>query len=378
MVVRLTRSRYINRVPRRREAFIFFLRESILIISNLVAFRLPNPQVMSTFPQRFLESWPPEAWHGRVTLVAVSGGADSMALLRVMSDSVDPTGRSKLHVVHVNHGLRGLASDDDQRFVVDSAKSLGLSVHTLSLSAEALSPERTADGLEAAAREARYDFFQEVAQKVEARYLVTAHHQDDQIETVLHRILRGTGIAGLKGIAQARQWLPGVGLVRPLLPFTRNEIIDYLNSISQPWREDATNASHDFTRNKIRNDLLPKLREAFGDQVDQSIYRLSQQATECQAVIDDLVDKLMEDVITIANSSAVHIDLSKLKGARPYLVRELLVRVWREQQWPRQDMTQLHWQKLSELAFGQTDAVADVLPGAIRAVREADVLILKR
>lgn len=378
MVVRLTHSRYINRVPRRREAFIFFLRESILTIQSPAAFRLPNPQDMSTFPKRFLESWPLEAWQGRVTLIAVSGGADSMALLRLMADSTDQPGRDKLHVVHVNHCLRGQASDDDLRFVVDSADSLGVNVHTRSLSAEVFSPGQTTDGLEAAAREARYGFFQEIAHKVEARYLVTAHHQDDQIETVLHRILRGTGIAGLQGMAKARQWLPGVGVVRPLLPFTRSEIIDYLNAIGQPWREDATNAGLDFTRNKIRNDVLPKLRETLGDQVDQSLYRLSQQAAECQAVIDGLVADLLEDTVTFADSSTVRIDLHPLKGVSPYLVRELLVRVWREQNWPRQDMTQLHWQKLSELAFGQADAVADVLPGAIRAAREADVLILKR
>ncbi|QDU74897.1 tRNA(Ile)-lysidine synthase [Bremerella volcania] len=301
-----------------------------------------------------------------------------MALLRLMADSVNQSGREKLWVVHVNHGLRGQASEDDQQFVVESAKSLGLRVRTRSLPADTLSPEQTADGLETAARAARYAFFEEVAREVEARYLVTAHHQDDQIETVLHRILRGTGIAGLSGIATARQWLPGIGLVRPLLPFRRREIVDYLREIDQPWREDATNAGQDFTRNKIRNDLLPKLREDFGEQVEQSLYRLSLQATECQEVINDLVDDLVEAAVTIADSTTVHIDLGKLCDVRPYLVRELLVRIWRDQKWPRQDMTQLHWHKLSELAFGQTDAVADVLPGAIRAAREADVLILRR
>lgn len=301
-----------------------------------------------------------------------------MALLRLMADSVDQAGRSKLCMVHVNHCLRGIASDDDQRFVIEAAKSLGIEVRTKSLAANLLSPGQTADGLEAAARAARYDFFEEVAREVEARYLVTAHHQDDQIETVLHRILRGTGIAGLQGIAKARQWLPGVGLVRPLLPFTRREIVDYLKAIGQPWREDATNAGNDFTRNKIRNDLLPKLRESFGEQVDQSLYRLSLQATECQVVIDDLVDKLLEKAVGLVDPQTVHVDLRKLNDVRPYLVRELFVRIWREQNWPRQDMTQLHWQKLSDLAFGYTDTVANILPGAIRASREADYLILKR
>jgi len=377
MVVRLTRSRYINRVPRRREAFIFFLRESFLTSQN-GPFRGPQPQEMLTLPQRFLENWPPEAWHGRVTLIAVSGGADSMALLRLMADSIRPENKGKLWVVHANHGLRGQDSEEDQRFVVETAQKLGLNVRTRALPPDSLMPEQTSDGLEAAARAARYGFFEEVAREVEARYLVTAHHQDDQVETVLHRILRGTGIAGLQGIAPARQWLPGVGLVRPLLPFTRQEILTYLRTIGQRWREDATNAGQEFTRNKIRNDLLPRLRETFGDQVDQSLNRLSQQAAKCQEVIDDLVDDLFDATVTEASPTTVRVDLRRLKNVRPYLVRELLVRVWQKQNWPRQDMTQLHWQKLSDLAHGRTDAVTDVLPGTIRAAREADFLILKR
>ncbi len=301
-----------------------------------------------------------------------------MALLRLMTDVLDQPSRNKLCVVHVNHGLRGQASDEDQQFVVEAAERLGLKFRTKSLSPEILSPDQTPDGIEAAARSSRYAYFEEVAREVEARYLVTAHHQDDQIETVLHRILRGTGIAGLQGISRARQWLSGVGLVRPMLPFTRLEIIDYLTGIGQPWREDVTNSGIEFTRNKIRNDLLPKLRQDYGDQVDQSLRRLSLQAAECQAVIDELVDGLLESSVDISSPAMVRIDLHKLRGVRPYLLRELLVAVWRKQNWPRQNMTQLHWQKLSELAVVGKDAVTDVLPGTIHAARQADTLILRR
>ncbi|CAE7458332.1 unnamed protein product, partial [Symbiodinium sp. CCMP2456] len=204
---------------------------------------------------------------------------------------------------------------------------------------------------------------------VEARYLVTAHHRNDQIETVLHRVFRVTGVAGLAGIAEAREWLPGVGLVRPLLPFAREEIVAYLNEIDQPWREDATNATNDFTRNQIRNELLPYLREMFGDSIDASIWRLSQQAADCQEVIDDWVCNQMDNAVMFPETAVVHVDLRKLAGERPYLVRELLVAIWRKQQWPRQEMTQQHWQKLSDLVTADTDGVADVLPGTIRAAK---------
>lgn len=233
-------------------------------------------------------------------------------------------------------------------------------------------------GLEAAARSQRYQFFEEVARELSARYLVTAHHRDDQVETAFHRILRGTGISGLKGMATAREWMPGVGLVRPLLPFTRQEIMTYLNSIGQPWREDASNASSDFTRNKIRNQLLPLLREEFGSQVDQSLWRLTQQAAECQAVIDDLIDDLYQTSVEMANEGPIRIDLRKLKSVRPYLIQELMVRIWIEQNWSRQEMTQTHWQKLSDLVWSETEDVSDVLPGNIHARSDGDFLILDR
>ncbi len=333
---------------------------------------------MTHFSQQFLEHWPQDAWAGRPMLVAVSGGADSIALLRLLADALSAEQRKRLFVVHLNHGLRGDESDADQQFVRETAERLGVNVRTRKLAAGTLANSGHGDGIEAAARSARYAFFREIAQEVEARYLVTAHHRNDQIETVLHRVFRGTGVAGLAGIAEAREWLPGVGLVRPLLPFAREEIVAYLNEIDQPWREDATNATNDFTRNQIRNELLPYLREMFGDSIDASIWRLSQQAADCQEVIDDWVCNQMDNAVMFPETAVVHVDLRKLAGERPYLVRELLVAIWRKQQWPRQEMTQQHWQKLSDLVTADTDGVADVLPGTIRAVRENDRLILSR
>lgn len=218
----------------------------------------------------------------------------------------------------------------------------------------------------------------EVAKEVEARYLVTAHHRDDQAETILHRILRGTGIAGLAGIHAAREWMPGVGLVRPLLPFSRAEIIDYLHSIDQPWREDATNVSTEFTRNRIRHDLLPHLRETYGDQIEQSLVRLGQQALDCQQMIDAQVDFLWEKGVEATFPQTVKIATGKLTDVHPYLVRELFVRVWDHQSWSRQDMTQLHWHKLSALVAGENATRAETLPGNIRASREDDYLILRK
>lgn len=311
-------------------------------------------------------------------LVAVSGGADSIGLLRLLADATKPEDRRKLVVVHFNHRLRVEASDEDMRFVLDLADRLDVSCCAGTISNSLTSNMPGGQGLESLAREQRYAFFREVATEREARYLVTAHHRDDQAETVLHRILRGTGIAGLGGIHPAREWMPGVGLVRPLLSFSRAEIVEYLCSIDQPWREDATNHSTEFTRNRIRHELLPHLREAYGEQIEQSVLRLGQQARDCQEMIDSQVASLWERGVEATSPHAVRIAAGKLADVHPYLVRELFIRVWDHQVWSRQDMTQLHWHKLSTLVERENSTTADTLPGNIRVAWEGDCLILRK
>lgn len=332
---------------------------------------------MSDLSQRFFEQWPRDSWRNRSILVAVSGGADSVALLRLMADRADPATRKKLVVVHFNHRLRGSASDEDAAFVEALAAKLELATCVETASSDWVQEAVGGQGLEANARAMRYAFFERVAREVQARYLVTAHHRDDQIETVLHRILRGTGIAGLGGIQTAREWLPGVGLVRPLLSFSRHEIVQYLQSIDQPWREDASNATDAFTRNRIRNQLLPHLREAYGDHVDDALFRLGRQANDCQEVIDLQVQELLDTAVktsTFGRSVVVR----KLEKVHPYLVRELFVRIWTDQNWPRQEMTQLHWERLSNLAKSDDLTATDTMPGNIRVFRDEDVLVFRK
>lgn len=310
-------------------------------------------------------------------LVAVSGGADSVALLHLLAELADHATRKKLVVVHFNHCLRGEASQADATFVEALAKKLGLTARIGTASGNWRSKAEGGQGLEANARTLRYAFFEQIAREMEARYLVTAHHRDDQIETILHRILRGTGIAGLGGIQPAREWLPGVGLVRPLLSFTRAEMIRYLKTIGQPWCEDASNATTEFTRNRIRNELLPYLRDAYGEQVDDALFRLGQQARDCQEVIDIQVQTLMDSAVQ-TSALGRSVVVRKLTEVPSYLVRELFVRIWNEQNWPRQEMTQLHWQRLSDLAESDDLTASDTMPGNIRAMRDGDVLVLRK
>src|SRR5262245_53440501 len=145
-------------------------------------------------------AWPPERWRDVTALVAVSGGADSVALLRALLE-IRTSGDGRLIVAHYNHRLRGAESDADQAFVESLASQLGLEMITGS--APTL---LQADTAEATLRELRYSFLAQAANRAGARYIVTAHTADDQVETVLHNVLRGTGLAGLAGIPRVRQF----------------------------------------------------------------------------------------------------------------------------------------------------------------------------
>jgi len=210
--------------------------------------------------------------------VAVSGGADSVALLRILLELRSELG-IVLVVVHFNHKIRGAESDDDERFVRELAEKLGLSFLSGEDDVPAYSREHGL-GMEAAARKLRYKYFGTLFQPEEGRTLLmldkiaTAHTQNDQAETVLMRLLRGAGTRGLSGIHTSladmdpedthhKLNLGAPRIIRPLLAITRGEIIDYLRSINQSWREDSSNRLLEHTRNRVRHELIPALEREF-------------------------------------------------------------------------------------------------------------------
>ena len=185
------------------------------------------------------------------------------------------------------------------------------------------------DGLEAAAHLARYRFLRETAERLGARYVVTAHTADDQVETVLHHVLRGTGLAGLAGMQKERALGPAVSLVRPLLVATRREVLDYLATIGQSYREDATNVDRQYTRNAIRHDLLPRLERDFGPSVRDSLLRLASVAGDAQRFIEKAAEQLLDRCLVNCSASGVRLTCDPLMSADRHLVREMFVALWR-------------------------------------------------
>ena len=252
-------------------------------------------------------------------LVAVSGGPDSVALLRALTS----IGTYDITIVHANHKLRGEESDGDEAFVKELAEKLNVPFRSKAL------PIPQGESIETTARNLRYDWFREVAKERNCEWLATAHTADDQAETVLHRIIRGTGLAGLVGMIDQRAvgFNPTVLLLRPLLNLRRQELVDYLQQLNQPFRIDSSNANSQFTRNRIRNEVLPLLRE-INPRVDEALLRLSDQANEREAWISRQVTTLFNQAAKPRAGEAYILDAEPLERAEPLLVRELFRTVW--------------------------------------------------
>jgi tRNA(Ile)-lysidine synthase len=200
--------------------------------------------------------------------VAVSGGADSVVLLRLLLELRGELG-IVLSVAHVNHKLRGAESDEDERFVAELARQHGLDLHVCDGPVDRSLRSESGSGMEAAARELRYGFFRQLAREGRVAKIATAHTLDDQAETVLLRIFRGTGIRGLSGIHPRivfeEQGRVFGEVVRPLLGFRRAALTEFLRECGQGWREDSSNRDIAFLRNRVRHRLLPLIAKEFGE-----------------------------------------------------------------------------------------------------------------
>ena len=319
--------------------------------------------MLHPFETKLAKAWPPADWADVTVLAAVSGGTDSVALLRALT-AIRGQGKGRICVAHLNHQLRPDA-DDDERFVVELARRLELTCEVQRAAVERWAAQ-SGDGLEAAARSARYHFLEQTAGRLGARFVATAHTADDQAETILHRIVRGTGVRGLAGMARVRP-LGHTTLIRPLLEVRRKELRAYLDTLDQPHRHDPSNADLCFTRNRIRHEIMPQLRDRFNSGVTGALLRLGSLAGEAQAVVDALVEDLYARCVTAEGGDEARVALACLTDQPRYLVRELLMAVWRRQGWPMQSMGRLKWEELCELAISGQPA-RRALPGDVSAI----------
>ncbi len=317
----------------------------------------------------------PDASAGVV--VAVSGGADSVALLRALDAARDPRDPVPLVLAHLNHQLRGRDSDADEDFVLDlharliaaGRPALHLCHHCLDVAALA---RAKGENLEAAARRERYRWLAETARSRGMRWIATGHTANDQAETVLHRLLRGTGLRGLRGIAPRRELKPGLTVVRPLLSATRAEIVAYLHELAQPYREDATNNDVRYTRNRIRHELLPQLTREYNPSLVRVLASLAEQAEETYRIEESAALALLSEAELPRAGTLLVFDRQRLLAAPRPRVREMFHLVWMREAWPLGGMDFAAWERLAALVFEGPAAVD--LPGGLHARRRERVV----
>jgi tRNA(Ile)-lysidine synthase len=297
-------------------------------------------------------------------VVAVSGGPDSVALLRALA-ALQPIPGS-LTIAHLNHQLRSAESDADERFVQELPAALPGPVQVRVTRVNVAAQARAAHGnLEAVARQLRYDWLLQVALDVGSRWVATGHTADDQAETVLHRLLRGTGLQGLRGIAPRRPLGPDVTLIRPLLQVPRSEVLAYLEAVGQPFRLDSSNRDLTRTRNRIRHKLLPYLAEHYQPAVARTLARLASQAEEVCHEREALTLRLLAEAERPSAGTLRVLDRQCLAAAPRQRIREVFRLLWMREDWPAGRMTFDAWDRLAGVALGE--AVSVDLPGGLRA-----------
>lgn len=291
-------------------------------------------------------------------LVACSGGADSVGLLLGLHRLAPATAR--LVVAHAEHDLRAAAAAD-REFVARLAARLGLPFAWRRIAVRAEPPG--GEGIEARARRLRYEFLEQAALERAARHVVVAHTADDQAETILHRLLRGTGLAGLAGMPAARPLGPGVSLLRPLLAVSRSEVREFLAVAVQGWCEDESNADTGFARNFLRHEVLARCAAGPYPAASAALVRLGRQAARVAGAVASAAEHLLEAHSVRQADGSVLIRAAALAALDPHLVAEVFVALWRREGWPRRDMTARHYVRLARLVV---EAQAADLPAGIR------------
>jgi tRNA(Ile)-lysidine synthase len=332
----------------------------------------------STLISKLVADWPPVDWCDVTVLLAASGGADSVALVQALH-RLRAGGVGRLILSHFNHGLRGAESDGDQAFVEELGRELGVRVvvgRRDGVTERGREGERSEESL----RELRYEFLARMANETGARFVVTAHTADDHVETVLHNILRGTGLAGLAGIPRTRPLTGAATLIRPLLSVTRAEVLEYLAALGQGYRVDSSNASVEYTRNRIRRELLPYLESNFNPQVREALARLSQIAGAANEWMEHEAE-LALGATARRIKGGIELDAHALASQPAFLAQLVLRALWRQQDWPLQDMSHEKWAQLLAFAAASDDGQPlsrRDFPGNIRAEKQGGILRLTR
>ncbi|MBF0209695.1 MAG: tRNA lysidine(34) synthetase TilS [Desulfamplus sp.] len=305
-------------------------------------------------------------------LIGVSGGADSVALLLLIKDFCikELCISIPIGVAHINHLLRGKESDRDEDFVADIAQKYNLPCHTIRVNVAEFARAKKLS-FEEAARDVRYSFYSEIADRYNYNKIALAHNSNDNAELVLMNLLRGGGIKGLSGIPPVRAIL-GKTIIRPLIEASRDAILDYLRDKNQEYIVDSSNSDMAYLRNRIRHSLIPHLQENYNPSVTESLNRLSKIITDENSWIEEKIEQLFNSVIIapkdeIQNEVIIHkrafIDNNKA------LAKRLIRRAIQEIKGDLRQITFNHIEDALKLINSKKGGKAIHLPDRVRIIK---------
>ncbi len=303
-------------------------------------------------------------------IAAVSGGVDSMVMLNLL-DRLRAEINFDLSVAHVNHGLRGPESDGDEQLVRTRSLELGVEFH-LHRSPSPIQPGGGRSGIQEWAREERYRFFESLRSNAGRTRIATAHHRDDNAETVLFNFLRGSGIHGLTGIPVAHA--DGF-VIRPLLFATREQILGYSRERAVPFREDSSNAGMGYTRNVLRHSVIPSIESAVNPGLRETLVRTTRLFTDLESFVAGEVDRALPAVSVPSVGTDVRLSVEAMAGLPLFLQESILHRCSR--QFHPSGIGQAHVRALIDLLGAQAGS-ACLVSKHLHAAREAGLLVMRR
>jgi len=307
-------------------------------------------------------------------LLAVSGGADSTALLHAIHAlKAGRVVKAELLCAHLNHQLRPGDADLDEEFVVAQATELKVPVTTRQIDVRRYA-HRNRLSIETAARQLRIQTLGEIAGANHCDAVVTAHQKDDNAETIVQRLVRGTGFRGLGGICPERVFADGTRIVRPLLCVGRDEIIAYLRERNLRWRRDRTNADCTYRRNYIRHRLLPEIQRDSSGSIAEQLFKLSESARRFHRFICARADELWPEA-AYAESGEITLDVGVFLTQTPPVKIELVRRALARIGCGERDLTEWHYEDIFQLAERNVTGRKRELPGGFVVCREYGSLI---
>ncbi len=252
-------------------------------------------------------------------LVAFSGGADSSALLHILSEYSKQSG-AKIYAAHVNHGIRGEEADRDESFCRRLCDTLGVEIFVLRADVPSIAKERK-ESIETAARNVRYEFFERVMVENNIKILATAHNANDNLETLIFNMARGSGLSGMCGIPDSRPMKCGA-VIRPMLAMEKSEIIEYCKKHSLDFVTDSTNTDTDYTRNLIRAEIIPVIRKINSG-------ALKNASRMCKNLREDAIclDTFAKELIDSCNGEHV-IDVQKMRASSSAIVNRAIIKLY--------------------------------------------------